>query len=86
MMWPESNTLQQLSGARETPWCNGHPITNDIDCEAMMAGKKHPVLIHVDIDEWNEFKRLCGRRRVSLKIRKLVSDEIKRTKITARTN
>lgn len=37
-----------------------------------------PVLIHVDPGDWAEFQKLCGKRRVSLKIRKIVREELKK--------
>lgn len=44
-----------------------------------------PVLIHVNPDDWAEFKRISGKRRASLKVRKLIRNEIKRAKIAAAT-
>jgi hypothetical protein len=42
-----------------------------------------PVLIHVNPDDWAEFKRISGKRRASMKVRKLIRNEIKRARIAA---
>ena len=34
------------------------------------------VLVHVNPDEWAQFKRLCGKRRASLRVRTLIRREI----------
>lgn len=39
-----------------------------------------PVLIHVDPDDWEQFQVLCGKRKVSRRIRAIVRREIKRAR------
>lgn len=36
-----------------------------------------PVLVHLDPDDYEEFKKLCGNRRVSMKIRAMIRSELK---------
>jgi hypothetical protein len=35
-----------------------------------------PVLIHVNPDDWEAFKKLAGRRRASMKLRAMIRKEI----------
>lgn len=42
-----------------------------------------PVLIHVDPDDWKEFQEICGRYRVSRRIRAIVRREIRKAKAVA---
>jgi hypothetical protein len=44
-----------------------------------------PVLIHVNPDDWAEFKRISGNRRASMKMRRLIRNELKRAKRAAAT-
>lgn len=37
-----------------------------------------PVLVHVDPEEWSEFKKLVGSRKASRRIRALIRVEIER--------
>jgi len=37
-----------------------------------------PVLIHVNPDDWALFQELCGRRKVSMTIRRMVRRELKK--------
>lgn len=45
-----------------------------------MATNVKPVLIQVDLKDWPDFQKLCGTRKVSKKLRKMVKRELRKAR------